>query len=56
MTFGMRLVKSSHNFCMAYRIVNSVVNSSYVKVRRLYEIRMCGFEWALVENCSYRTS
>jgi len=28
---------------MAYRIVNSVVNSSYVKVRKLYEIRMCGF-------------
>jgi len=39
----MRLVKSSHNFCVAYRIVNSLVNSSYVKVSRLYEIRMCGF-------------
>lgn len=43
MTFGMRLVKSSHNFCVAYRIVNSVVNRSYVKVRRLYEFRMCDF-------------
>jgi hypothetical protein len=42
-TFGMRLVKSSHNFCMTHRIVNSIVNSSCVKVRRLYEIRMCGF-------------
>jgi hypothetical protein len=39
----MRLVKSSHNFSVAYRIVNSLVNRSYVKVRRLNEIRMCGF-------------
>jgi len=39
----MRLVKNSHNVCKAYRIVNSLVNSSYVKVRGLYEIRICGF-------------
>jgi hypothetical protein len=38
----MRLVKVIITFVLAYRVVSSVVNSSYVKVRRLYEIRMCG--------------